>query len=441
MSKQVFAVILGQCSEGVRDRITAHHTFQAIQSQCNVISLLELIRSSLYSGATTRNLCQSSQETIEKLFSFKQGSRMTNSRYLEKFKELTEMVTYFGIAIGQEPQQVSGYLRRIAVDRDNPTDEEKTQASIHARDEYIAILFLRHSDPRRYGSLLADLENSYTRGIDEYPKTLSRAYDYLVNYKSPNKAYASDPNEGGLSYLTQTPGSTDTGQPRGGRPGRGAGQGPATGRGGRSPGRGSHPNSGRGNGGAFQPQETHLLLTNEDDDSDQVDVNLDQTTGSYYPVLSVPTAFFQEVDLFSNTFIILDSASSVNICSNGNLLMDIHQVNKRLAVKTVGNETVYLNKMGYLGSYPEPVWYHPKGSANIMSLNNVSSYYRITMDTSVLNGFYLHSPDGSKVLFTPTGNGLYAHTQGKLLSIPPQRYVTAETFYDTVEENKMKYPK
>ena len=43
ISKQVFAVILGQCSEGVRDRITAHHTFETVQAQCNVISLLELI--------------------------------------------------------------------------------------------------------------------------------------------------------------------------------------------------------------------------------------------------------------------------------------------------------------------------------------------------------------------------------------------------------------
>ena len=129
---------------------------------------------------------------------------MTNSRYLEKFKELTEMVNYFGISIGQETQRVSAYIRHIATDHANPTAEERSQASNHAKEEYLAVLFLWHSDPGHYSSLLADLENSYTRGIDEYPKTLSRAYDYLVNYKSPNKTYSSDPNKGGLSFVTQS---------------------------------------------------------------------------------------------------------------------------------------------------------------------------------------------------------------------------------------------
>ena len=85
---------------------------------------------------------------------------MTNSRYLEKFKELTEMVNYFGIPIGQETQRVNTYVRRIAADRANPTAEEQAQASSHAKEEYLAVLFLRHSDPCLYGSLIADLENS-----------------------------------------------------------------------------------------------------------------------------------------------------------------------------------------------------------------------------------------------------------------------------------------
>ena len=87
---------------------------------------------------------------------------MTNSRYLEKFKELTEMVNYFGISIGQEAQRVNAYLRQIATDHTNPTAKESAQAANHAKEEYLAVLFLRHSDPRRYESLLADLENSYT---------------------------------------------------------------------------------------------------------------------------------------------------------------------------------------------------------------------------------------------------------------------------------------
>ena len=39
-------------------------------------------------------------------------------------------------------------------------------------------------------------------------------------------------------------------------------------------------------------------------------------------------------------------------------------------------------KWEYFGSYPEAVWYNPQGITNIMSLPNVTQYYRVKMDTA-----------------------------------------------------------
>ena len=75
---------------------------------------------------------------------------------------------------------------------------------------------------------------------------------------------------------------------------------------------------------------------------------------------------------------------------------------------------VTLTHQGFFGSYPEPVWYHPRGIANIMSLNNVKQYYRVTMDTNNANAFYLHTNNSNNTIeFKPCGRGLYqapAHT-------------------------------
>ena len=68
---------------------------------------------------------------------------------------------------------------------------------------------------------------------------------------------------------------------------------------------------------------------------------------------------------------------------------------------------VALTHQGYLGGYPQPVWYNPHGIANIMSLYDVTKYYHVTMDSREENGFCLHFNDNSTVAFQPCSKGLY----------------------------------
>eukprot|EP00957_Ditylum_brightwellii_P006918 523485-Ditylum_brightwellii.AAC.1 len=85
----------------------------------------------------------------------------------------------------------------------------------------------------------------------------------------------------------------------------------------------------------------------------------------------------------------MDSASSVDIASNKSLLSKIFKLGKKdwLPIITVGKEVVYLKQIGYLGDYPEPVYYYRHGTANILSLYNVKKHYCITMDTDKDDAF------------------------------------------------------
>ena len=68
---------------------------------------------------------------------------------------------------------------------------------------------------------------------------------------------------------------------------------------------------------------------------------------------------------------------------------------------------VTLTQKGYLGKYPQAVWYYPNGIANILSLRNITKQYRVTMDSSMSTGLQLHKPDGGHYLFTLSDNGLF----------------------------------
>ena len=127
------------------------------------------------------------------------------------------------------------------MDVNNPTEAEEMRARNAAHEAFLAVDFLAKSNMKRFGSLLAELENSYTHGVDGYPVTLASSFDMIVNYRDPSKYCTSthDVNEDGLSFFN------DQGEPHEQRVSQGRGHGGhnAGGRGGR--GGHGHSNGGR----------------------------------------------------------------------------------------------------------------------------------------------------------------------------------------------------
>ena len=93
------------------------------------------------------------------------------------------------------------------------------------------------------------------------------------------------------------------------------------------------------------------------------------------------------------------------------------------------------NQQGRLGNFPEPVWYNPKGVANILSLNSVKKYYRVTYDSAGSDTFVVTDTNSLKLHFKPsTKIGLYA-LQGS--SDRQEKW----SFVNTVSNNKDMYTK
>jgi hypothetical protein len=96
------------------------------------------------------------------------------------------------------------------------------------------------------------------------------------------------------------------------------------------------------------------------------------------------------------------------MAANEELLHDITSVQNPINVHFNAG-TVSVNRNGLLGDYPEQMWFNPHGIANILSLDNVSQHYHVTMDTSKSNSIILHRNDGSLIHFTPCNKGLYRY--------------------------------
>jgi hypothetical protein len=192
-----------------------------INEDSNVMGLLQLIQACMIQCQTCQKLAHSLLDAETQVYTFKQRS-LANNEYYEKFKDLVTNAERLGSDIGAHPDRTETILEAIVANPDLPTNAEREQARDRAKDQFLAVMFLVNSDRARYGSLVWDIKNEYTRGSDMYPGTLSAAYNYLVNYRSDNRnLHVSD--ESGLSYYTE---ANDVSAGRGrGRGGRGGGHG------------------------------------------------------------------------------------------------------------------------------------------------------------------------------------------------------------------------
>jgi hypothetical protein len=200
-SSRVYALIIGQCSQALRNRMEANEEWERINDESNVMDLLQLIQNCMTQRQTRQTPVHTLLDVEAQVFAFRQKA-LADNEYYNKFKDLVSIAERLGSNIGVQPDRVQAILEEIAVDRDLPMEWERAQASEQAKDEYLAVMFLMNSDRQHYGNLIRDIENEYTRGSDTYPATLSTtAYDYIVNYRPANRSRTN--NEGGLSFYNE----------------------------------------------------------------------------------------------------------------------------------------------------------------------------------------------------------------------------------------------
>ncbi len=237
--------------------------------------------------------------------------------------------------------------------------------------------------------MINEIVNAYTRGTDSYATTLNESCDYIVNYKGTNNLPIEDDH--GIAFYTDDHenivGSTHQHNGRGQGAGRGRGRGARAGtqRRGRGPAFTSQISASPASSTVRSGNQDHVQFLMDQTDAD----NLEQGDEEYLsPLLCLNRmgTCLQAIQHSSDdgtllSMLLIDSCSTVCLISNGTLLHNIFTTYHCMHVRcNAGMRTA--NKMGYLGNFPEPVWYDPNGIANILSLNRVKQHYEVQYKSS-----------------------------------------------------------
>ena len=189
----LFYVILGQCDKAIIAKLESvgEYTTQAAQGNC--LWLLQHVRATMNQFDSGQYPYVALFQARRRFYNLSQG-RKTVTEYYHAFK--TEYDT-IGLLHGWP-------LPNLELDAGvqpgamGESDAE-VQAAVHQRE--VATYFILGADKHRFGKLQRDLQDNFARGTNQFPTTLTAAYNLLlttdVAINASSDVDALDDNGGG----------------------------------------------------------------------------------------------------------------------------------------------------------------------------------------------------------------------------------------------------
>jgi hypothetical protein len=350
---KLYTIIWGQCSEALQAKLKSTKAFKKYNPIKCPISLLKDIKmlSLKFENVTFKAFAiYDAKLALSRFYQTKQDSLHS---YYMKFKDLTEALEHYGAELGND----IGLIRDIAerngdknadsIDHNSPNYD---QYKAEAREQYLAICFLRGADRAKYGSFVTELENDYTKGTNHIPSTVAAAYGLLDRIKLQDKGTNTrkegdqTTNKGGQGNSNEAHGLVFVNKD------------------GRKIGKEVICYECGGNHYKGDPACPNSKLSNNDD-------YLSLSNSPHVAFLGAQPA----EDIADNKWILLDNQSSEHIFKNSDMVNSITRVppNNGLLIHSNGGSQYTF----HTANYPDVgiVWYNPRAITNILSFSKLKN--------------------------------------------------------------------
>ena len=427
----IYQCIWGQCTEPMRSKLSALAEFEESRKDNDCAWLLKEIKCLHYKYEGKKDVSLSLADGIMSLFTTYQV-RVSLPAFYESFRTKIDVIKHQGGDIGTHPSLVYRELKddnhadivaKFEVGEEHTITEDEWKivkaARAKARERFLAKVFLRTVNRRKYGQLIEELENGQTKGLDVLPKTITAAYEMCLHDR--RGSHSTMTSDYGFSFAQNH--------------GRGPPSGPPI----------------AGTDGVFKrnircfgcnrdghcvPQCPFAATDTPNDPPPNNPTGVSNCLVSFVRNLSQETGFsFAQVPpTVPESWILLDSQSSHNIFRSAHLLTNIrHCGNYGLTTYSNGGSQ-HTVMMGTYTPLNLEVWYNPESIANILSLSEVEDVVRVSLDSSCDSAFVVHTDPLMK--FTRRNMNLYAYDTASQVVNSTIKCAQAYSMLNIVDSNK-----
>ena len=174
---KAYALILGQCTQGLKNKLETSKKWETIKQEHSPILLLKAIKEITQDFQDSKYPIASICRSLETVFNIKQDEREGLAAYAKRFKIAQDIME-----AQHGTLDLSVYVARLPEYNEDTHDDLTKQAY----NKLLAYLFIKGADPKRSGDMLTSLANDYALGADLYPEDLETATSALANYQSHN---------------------------------------------------------------------------------------------------------------------------------------------------------------------------------------------------------------------------------------------------------------
>ena len=436
----LYGHIWGQCTPALQAELKANAQYTEKRVEYDALWLLLTAKKLIASVDNRGNKHYNAYKLLMEFNRTYQKENESEQAWLDRFQAAVETLSLAGcdhIFYSNELCSLPS-----GVDKD---DDEAVQAAIDIeKQKFQAMYFFMRSDKSKFGQLQDNYYLDMIKGQDNYPTTVTAAYDVLLQYVSkPEHSGRSRRSNGSSSgaanaqprvsfamvrLINGTEVEVDRTCKIAGADGQIV----------------ERPCFNCGKWGHIVHQCPDLTESERQESRDRAaarragNQNTRQTTSH----LQVVHSFVQNSDLISPTVVMLDSCSESSVFMNRDLVHDLRPCSQdeKIILVTNGNGSIVFEETAIPHILPGfRVHFNPSSMANILSLRDVASLpgVRITMDSSVARAINVHLPSGMTYVFNEASNGLYVMDVSSIGNVTnPIITNYSPSFLSTVSDNQ-----
>ena len=421
----VYQIVWNNCDPTVQATLKEAEDFDDMDDEMDVLELLARIKSLTFKGTATTDPIYSIVMMMKEVFTTRQGKKMTVSKFNDDFTSIIKAADGMFGGTGKFLAIFDSLLTTVIATENGETvtgdnainDDKQKEYAKQGRDRMAAMMFTLGTDRSRYGDTVDQMQQDFLKGNNSYPNKQTAAYTLFRNVKVKNsQPRYQDRDDDGHQFNVNGEESGGSGAGnrlcfRCGRPGHIAAK-------------CSEAKHVDGNvlhtmGEVAEESSPPADDGIDDDVPDDGSVEVSGTAAEDFLFCSVGNqALMLYQSGFSanstnsrggipDTWILLDSQSSIDVFCNSKLLRGIYKSKATLTIRcNAGVRTTSMR--GYLPNYGW-VWYYSAGIANILSLSRVKQQFRVTYDSANGNCFQVHKNDGEILNFHEGPRRLYYH--------------------------------